>query len=699
MQKMEYINLDKWRLLNETLFKAYIDCYNLLVTKKEKEPAHAMVKALSFHGILLKVDEDDYKSFYTIAREIGIYYQDANDQYILGDIAQKYVDGQISYNDYLKYYILNTEFLINGEVVHPFEEILNALKAGPLTADHIVKRCYKCIPESKRAANATDKLTTYIKRAIDAGLIKKEGNNFSIAKDIIITEKAINKSGLDKVAFEGEFVGIGKTKQENIVKKMINRNILPDILDGTSVYLTRNDLNSIANDQNDEYKKYTVNQPLNQILFGPPGTGKTYSTITKALNIIGLLEEKASYTNEEYNDAQELFQNELGKRIEFVTMHQSFSYEDFVQGLKPKKTEDGQGITFDYNNGVFKELCKRADLLRKEFKSGSEEDRLDFEVVYDFSFKSLFEDNEPIAIERGKTKFVVYEFSDKTLWFETSNGTTHPRYTLAKKTLKKIYDSQVNNVIKSGNKGYFDAALEFLLENEKKIKENRQMQSPNQNLNHVIILDEINRANISRVFGELIALIEKDKRNGKLTTTLPSGEPFTVPSNLYIIGTMNTADKSIALVDIALRRRFKFIPLYPDTDLLGAVLKENNFEKSEIDKRVNLLTNLNKIIRTKKSVDFEIGHSYFMENDTLINILNNQVLPLLNEYFMYDLRKVKEIIEKSQKDKEGNNIPKLGITLNQGIWNDRGLLEVLKIEEIDNEEDAFDELAENDTNS
>ena len=459
----------------------------------------------------------------------------------------------------------------------------------------------------------------------------------------------------------------------------------------------------IENSTNDLHPVYTEDKmkyPLNQILFGPPGTGKTYSTITRALNIVGLLQEKDSYTKSEYEKAQDLFQNELGKRIEFITMHQSFSYEDFVQGLKPLKSKDGTSLSFDYRNGAFKEICKRADLYRKENKITSIDDRIDFEVVYNYSFESLFEDNEPLELERGKTKFTIYEFSDKTLWFETSNGTIHPRYTLAKKTLKKIYDSKVNDVIKSGNKGYFDAALEFLLESEQRIKAN-QVPNTNQNINHVIILDEINRANISRVFGELIALVEEDKRDGKLAATLPSGERFTVPSNLYIIGTMNTADKSIALVDIALRRRFTFIPLYPDTDLLRAVLKgSNHFEETEIDLRVNLLKNLNKIIRAKKSVDFEIGHSYFMKNGTLTNILNNQVLPLLSEYFMYDLRKVKEIIEQAQNDKEGNEIPKLGITLNQAIWRDRGLLEVESIDLVKGQkEDKIDIVDDPDENT
>jgi 5-methylcytosine-specific restriction protein B len=262
---------------------------------------------------------------------------------------------------------------------------------------------------------------------------------------------------------------------------------------------------------------------------------------------------------------------------------------------------------------------------------------------------------------------------------------------LAKKTLKDIYNQGANTIITSGNKGYFDSALVFLNKKAAELQESLKTKlKPDDNRNFVIILDEINRANISRVFGELIALIEKDKRDGKLTATLPSGEPFTVPSNLYIIGTMNTADKSIALVDIALRRRFEFTALYPNTDILSKVLKENEFTEDEIKERVNLLRSLNRIIRSKKSVDFEIGHSYFMESDSLINILNKQVLPLLNEYFMYDLRKVKEIIEKKQKDKEGKSIPKPGIVFNKEIWKDRGLLEVQSIKPLTDESEQVE---------
>jgi hypothetical protein len=556
-----------------------------------------------------------------------------------------------------------------------------------------------------KKASKQDKTKTFVLNALTLSdffnvVIPKSGDAASVSikylsdnvteQDVRITKKQDPRLFIDRTRFEEGDILIFETIGSSFFSlDVINKydlqytNLISSLNDN---YLLTNILpvnigdSKGVNDANPKYLERKLKYPLNQILYGPPGTGKTYATITKALNIIGLLEEKDSYTKSEYEEAQDLFQNELGKRIEFITMHQSFSYEDFVQGLKPLKSKDGTSLSFDYRNGAFKEICKRADLYRNENKITSIDDRIDFEVVYNYSFKSLFEDNEPLELERGKTKFTIYDFSDKTLWFETSNGTVHPRYTLAKKTLKKIYDSKVNDVIESGNKGYFDATLEFLLESERRIKAN-QVPNTKKNIDHVIILDEINRANISRVFGELIALIEEDKRDGKLTATLPSGERFTVPSNLHIIGTMNTADKSIALVDIALRRRFMFIPLYPDTDLLRAVLKENNqFEESEIDLRVNLLKNLNKIIRADKSVDFEIGHSYFMKNGTLKDILNNQVLPLLSEYCMYDLRKVKGLIERAQTDKEGNVIPKLGITLNQAIWRDRGLLEVESID-------------------
>jgi 5-methylcytosine-specific restriction protein B len=153
----------------------------------------------------------------------------------------------------------------------------------------------------------------------------------------------------------------------------------------------------------------------------------------------------------------------------------------------------------------------------------------------------------------------------------------------------------------------------------------------------VIVIDEINRANISRVFGELITLIEPDKRLGgktPLEVQLPSGDLFSVPSNLYIIGTMNTADKSIALLDIALRRRFEFESMYPIYE----------FEDSEIFDR-DILLKINEQIIDSKGHDFQIGHAYFMgENNNLIERMNKKVIPLLLEYYMNDKNEVSKIL-------------------------------------------------------
>ena len=439
-----------------------------------------------------------------------------------------------------------------------------------------------------------------------------------------------------------------------------------------------------------------MTQPLNQILYGPPGTGKTYSTITKALDIIGV-----DYNS--YEEAQELFQGELGKRIEFVTMHQSFSYEDFVQGQKPSPTEDGSGVVFKYKNGVFKEICERAH----EDTTWSEANTILYQItnkktglVYSFEdlFKSIkleIKTNGFFRAKRNNAYFRIKEIAGDSMKTYTKDG-EGKLFTLNKTTLKQFYDDPSHEMV-GNNSDYYKGILSNYHEvlDQKNTNKFSYNQTQNNNDNKfVIILDEINRANISRVFGELIALIEKDKRDGKLTATLPSGEAFTVPSNLHIIGTMNTADKSIALVDIALRRRFEFKALYPDPNILKKVLEENGFSNDDTNQRVNMLTCLNRIIRAKKSVDFEIGHSYFMEDDTLINILNKQVLPLLNEYFMYDLKKVKEVIEKSQKDKEGTPIPKPGIVFNKQIWQDRGLLEV---ESIKSAEDNLDMVETDET--
>ena len=166
---------------------------------------------------------------------------------------------------------------------------------------------------------------------------------------------------------------------------------------------------------------------------------------------------------------------------------------------------------------------------------------------------------------------------------------------------------------------------------------------------YVLIIDEINRANISRVFGELITLIEPDKRlHGKvpLQVELPSGDRFIVPSNLYILGTMNTADKSIALLDIALRRRFHFEAFYPLYEINGEPL--NN---------ARVLKKINEYIIKTKGHDFQIGHSYFMkDNIKLQDIINYEVIPLLLEYYLNDSQEVINVLKNA------------GLNVKEDIW-------------------------------
>ncbi|MDG1037030.1 MAG: AAA family ATPase, partial [Crocinitomicaceae bacterium] len=406
--------------------------------------------------------------------------------------------------------------------------------------------------------------------------------------------------------------------------------------------------NHLVTDTLSEFKKthsIQMKHTLNQILYGPPGTGKTYSTITKALVILGLLDEKETYTDNEYSNAQEVFKKELGKRIEFVTMHQSYSYEDFVQGLKPEKSEDGQGIVFNYKDGVFKSICDSADenriLVKKEIKDEIETDRLfpsfmlsiDENTVYSLLSKYVFDNNnvpQYRAIEyfndklgkkyckawRDKFDYVLEDESPRVGYqpdkFREGELDAFHRYAEEFKQLTK--EEQVKKL----KNEWFKVELHI----ETDIKQVN---------NYVIILDEINRCNVSKVFGELITLIEDDKRD-KFETTLPSGERFTVPKNLHIIGTMNTADKSISMVDIALRRRFEFQAMYPNSGLVRDEEKRKFMES------------VNAIIREKKSIDFEIGHSDFMKTLSFKDTLNRKVIPLLVEYFRNDMSVVKDIV-------------------------------------------------------
>ncbi len=363
--------------------------------------------------------------------------------------------------------------------------------------------------------------------------------------------------------------------------------------------------------------------PLNQILYGPPGTGKTYHTVLEAAKIV------SGNENISYDEALDIFNKNLGNQIEFITFHQNYSYEDFIQGLRPD-TENGSVLTFEKKDGVFKRIADRA-LKNLEASRNPAIAKKDFDLVFQELLKPLNEgDIEELEIQMKKSSFFITEVGLKSIEFRKNIGESN--HTLSINTLRKMYERGLNDLILGGLQPYYNPILEILLEKGKSTVQNVDEE------NFVIIIDEINRANISRVFGELITLIEEDKRShGKIPmrVTLPSGDSFIVPSNLYIIGTMNTADKSIALLDIALRRRFEFVPMYPDLKVEGI----NDIE---------VLTAINMAILDRKNHDFTIGHSYFMgDNYSREKTINNKVIPLLLEYFMNDEKEVIAILKEA----------------------------------------------------
>ncbi|AWV96723.1 McrB family protein [Arcticibacterium luteifluviistationis] len=366
-----------------------------------------------------------------------------------------------------------------------------------------------------------------------------------------------------------------------------------------------------------------VDFPLNTILYGPPGTGKTYHTILRAAEIV------STGQIDSFDDALELFKKNLHGQIEFITFHQNYSYEDFVQGLRPD-TENEKDLIFERKDGIFKVMADKAlaNLLESEDKKTA---KLSFEEVYKLIFSELIEGSvNEFEIKMKKAVFFITNISEKTIEFRKQNGES--KHTLSLKTLSKMYDIGHNAIISGGLQPYYDPLLELLLKHGENKKEKVEKK------NYVLIIDEINRANISRVFGELITLIEPDKRShGKIPmeARLPSGDSLLVPSNLHIIGTMNTADKSIALLDIALRRRFEFEAMYPKYEIKGQSIFD-----------AEILRKINEQIITSKGHDFQIGHAYFMgENDDLVERMNKKVIPLLLEYYMNDQKEVIRILE------------------------------------------------------
>lgn len=423
--------------------------------------------------------------------------------------------------------------------------------------------------------------------------------------------------------------------------------------------------NLVLNIQIDDqsYKHQSINNmnfPLNQILYGPPGTGKTYNTINKAISI----------ANPEFDLSQnrEILKKEYERLIDtgqivFSTFHQSMSYEDFIEGIKPQIEEDSDGnknVIYEIKDGVFKLISSKA-----------QEKRLGEETVnHHFTFEDAWgsivneasiglDNNNPLQLtiqtpnlglkivdvtEKGNLKLKPMYSEEAKEYIVSYSRTKILQEAFPDLSVIKNIDKEFREVIGGSNSTAYWSVINYInnkMNSEKKSTTQEKVLPP---LPHVLIIDEINRGNVSQIFGELITLIEESKRIGnpeELQVILPySKKKFGVPSNLYIIGTMNTADRSVEALDTALRRRFSFVEMMPDLEKLngksvnGIILRE-------------LLEIINRRIEVLLGRDQMIGHSYFINiltEEQLKATFKNNIIPLLQEYFYGDYEKIGMIL-------------------------------------------------------
>lgn len=493
----------------------------------------------------------------------------------------------------------------------------------------------------------------------------------------------------------------------------------------------------------------------NIILYGPPGTGKTYETAVEAVRLcLGEAGVEPLLAEDARDDLMRAYHKlaENG-RIEFITFHQSYAYEDFVEGLRPttdpleELSEDLQeagtapvsgGFRLRSQDGIFKRICERARLDRGEVqdierldrsrsifkialgRKWTEQDRIadglnnnlihlgwggdidwsderfddfdeirrewreqkdseasgkDANIEMIYSFRSSMQIGDYVVLSDGRDGFRALGKIVGEYYYEQS-ASYHPH----RRKVEWIWQSadgldrnifyknafRHHSVYRLNSKIVDWDALETAVLGEDLLRQTAAARP------YVLVIDEINRANISKVFGELITLLEPDKRLGQvneLKVRLPysDGLPFGVPANLHIIGTMNTADRSIALLDTALRRRFDFRELMPNASLLKIT--------GGVD-LAKLLSTINSRIEYLFDREHQIGHAYFIQCKSLEdieNVMRHKVIPLLAEYFYEDWNKVAAVLgdlENTNGGRAGAFLDRTKLTVPRGMGDD-----------------------------
>ena len=363
----------------------------------------------------------------------------------------------------------------------------------------------------------------------------------------------------------------------------------------------------------------------NIIIQGAPGTGKTYNTASIALKVLGVTDIDLTDHEAVIRRYKEL----TDKRIFFTTFHQSLDYEDFVEGLKPEvqKNEKGEsvGVTYELKDGIFKQACQAVTMDESKDITKCIDDFLQHKI-------NGFENKRVIPTITGKSSFYAWwEEGNTTIKCRSIHSTiTHDEtHSPSPLNIEKVKDQALGEGMENNWPQYAKAFIKAVKE-EYKIHGNNKV---------VLIIDEINRGNVAKIFGELITLLEVDKREGSehpIQVTLPySKDLFNVPKNLYIIGTMNTTDRSTGTIDYALRRRFAFVTLESNR----SVIEKHYTDPTLKDQALALFNNIKEFIDKKQCGDLGIddlmvGHSYFMSDseEELKDKMEYEVWPLIAEY-------------------------------------------------------------------